>query len=149
MQIKERIQQLRQAMAAQDIDAFIIPSGDPHLSEYVSEQWKVRDYFSNFTGSAGTLIVTQDHAGLWTDSRYFTQAEHELAGTGVQLHRLGQNRAPIQWDWLKSQLKKGQRIALSPWQHTFAGANRLKNMFAALEIHVVSAFDPIDTIWTN
>lgn len=149
MQIKERIQQLRQAMVAQDIDAFIIPSGDPHLSEYVSEQWKVRDYFSNFTGSAGTLIVTQDHAGLWTDSRYFTQAEHELTGTGVQLHRLGQNRAPIQWDWLKSQLKKGQRIALSPWQHTFAGANRLKNMFAAHEIHVVSAFDPIDTIWTN
>ena len=77
--INERIQRLRQAMTSREIDALIIPSSDPHQSEYVCDHWKSRAYFSGFTGSAGYLIITKDQAALWTDSRYFIQAEMELA----------------------------------------------------------------------
>lgn len=149
MNIDERIEKLRQKMAEQDIDAYVIPSGDPHQSEYVSEQWKIRDYFSNFTGSAGTLIITQEDAGLWTDSRYFTQAEHELKDNCVVMHKLRQNRSPIHLQWLKDKLGKGQRIALSPGQHTLAGANHYQNYFAKAGIHVLTSFDPIDAIWSD
>ena len=149
MNIDERIQKLRQKMSESKVDAFIIPSGDPHQSEYVSEQWKIRDYFSNFTGSAGTLIITQDDAGLWTDSRYFTQAENELKDNTVVLHKLGLNRAPIHMEWLKEKLTAGQRIALSPWQHTLAAAQHYERYFATSNLNIVTDFDPVSSIWTD
>src|SRR5690554_7763113 len=87
MQISERLLALRNKMDALGVEACIIPSGDPHLSEYPSEQWKIREWFSGFTGSAGTLVVTTEEAGLWTDSRYFLQAEDELDAQCIQLFR--------------------------------------------------------------
>lgn len=74
-------------MKARDLQAFIIPSNDPHYSEYVAEYWKTREWISGFTGSAGVVIITENHAGLWTDSRYFIQAEEELKPGGLSLHR--------------------------------------------------------------
>ena len=71
------------------IDAYIIPSNDPHISEYPAEHWKCREWISGFSGSAGTVIVTESKAGLWTDSRYFLQAEAQLDGTGIDLYRQG------------------------------------------------------------
>ncbi|MCB9267243.1 MAG: aminopeptidase P family N-terminal domain-containing protein [Lewinellaceae bacterium] len=76
--ISARLSALRREMAESRLDAFIIPSQDPHQSEYVAEHWKARAWLSGFTGSAGVAVVTADHAGLWTDSRYFIQAEQEL-----------------------------------------------------------------------
>ena len=80
MNILERVSKLRQLMAENSIDAYIIPSADNHQSEYVGEYFKTRAYISGFTGSAGTVVITKDDAGLWTDGRYFIQADHQLEG---------------------------------------------------------------------
>ena len=79
----ERIASLRAAMKSAGVQAYIIPSADPHLSEYSPAHWEARKYFSGFTGSAGTLVVTQNKSGLWTDGRYFIQAEQQLKGSGI------------------------------------------------------------------
>ena len=81
MMIQERLKDLRNLMAHQEIAAVIVPGTDPHASEYIAEHWQERQFISGFTGSAGTAVVTSDKAGLWTDSRYFLQAEVQLAGT--------------------------------------------------------------------
>ena len=78
MEIKSRLATLRQQMEAHQLSAFIVPSTDPHSSEYVSEHWETRKWISGFTGSAGTAVITLEDAGLWTDSRYFIQAEEQL-----------------------------------------------------------------------
>ena len=88
MTINERVAALRAAMQANKIDAYIIPSSDPHQSEYVADHWKSREWISGFSGSAGTVVITQKQAGLWTDSRYFIQAEEQLKGTCVKLFKL-------------------------------------------------------------
>ena len=85
--IKERLHALRMAFHPNHIKAFIIPSTDPHLSEYVAPYWMSREWISGFTGSAGTAVVLMDKAGLWTDSRYFLQAEKELEGSGITLYK--------------------------------------------------------------
>ena len=85
----ERLAQLRAAMAERGMDAYLIPTADFHGSEYVGEHFKVREYVSGFTGSAGTLVVFPEEAGLWTDSRYFLQAEQELRDSGIQLYPMG------------------------------------------------------------
>ena len=80
MTVNEKIAKIREQMAANNIDAVIIPSADPHMSEYVSDHWKTRAWVSGFTGSAGTFVITAKAAGLWTDGRYYVQAEKQLAG---------------------------------------------------------------------
>ena len=92
--IKERLNQLRKLMAEKEIDAYLIPSGDYHGSEYVGEYFRLRAYMSGFKGSAGTLLVTDGWAGLWTDGRYFIQAAKELAGSGIELMKSGQPEVP-------------------------------------------------------
>jgi Xaa-Pro aminopeptidase len=94
-----RIQSLRDAMASREVDACVVLSADPHLSEYLPERWQGRQWLSGFEGSAGTLVVTADFAGLWTDSRYWEQAEADLDGTGIQVQRAGaaQVLGPAQW----------------------------------------------------
>ena len=86
MTIQERIAALRQLMKERNIDAYIVPSSDNHQSEYVGDYLKAREFITGFTGSAGTAVITQTKAGLWTDGRYFIQAENELAGSGVKIY---------------------------------------------------------------
>ncbi len=88
MTYKEKLRALRLAMQKNRIDAYIIPSSDPHTSEYVPEHYKNLLYASGFTGSAGTLVITADFAGLWADFRYFEQAEKQLKDTGYELVKL-------------------------------------------------------------
>lgn len=92
------------------IDAYLIVSDDYHASEYVGDYFKCREYISGFDGSAGTLIVTQTEAGLWTDGRYFIQAEKQLEGTGITLRRIGEEGVPTILQYLKSTLRKGQSL---------------------------------------
>jgi len=99
------LKHLRAAMAAAGADMFLIPTADPHGSEYPGEHYKVRRYFSGFTGSAGTMAVTAEEAGLWTDGRYFLQAERELEGTGIDLYKMGQPGVPAIFDWIQDNLK--------------------------------------------
>ncbi|MBV6305279.1 aminopeptidase P family protein [Candidimonas humi] len=107
----DRIAALRAAMAAQRVDACIVPSSDPHSSEYLPEHWQARSWLSGFDGSAGTLVVTAQFAGLWTDSRYWEQAEHDLAGTGIKTMRAGAEGVPSFIDWLAGQLPSGSKVA--------------------------------------
>ncbi|CAA6804998.1 MAG: Xaa-Pro aminopeptidase (EC [uncultured Aureispira sp.] len=112
MSIKKRLEALRVAMKSEGIDAFIIPANDPHQSEYVAEHWKVRTYFSGFTGSAGLLVVLADYAALWTDFRYFLQAETELEGTGIVLHKQQVQHAPEHVEWLCDLLPENATIGI-------------------------------------
>ena len=86
----QRLAKLRQTMREHNLAAWIVPSADPHLSEYLPEHWQARVYFSGFTGSVGTLVVTADKAGLWADSRYWEQAAHQLQGSGIELQKVGE-----------------------------------------------------------
>ena len=92
MKVSERIEELRREMDAEGIDIYIVPTADYHHSEYVGEYFKARQFLTGFTGSAGTAVFTQGKAGLWTDGRYFIQAEKELEGSGVILHRMGERQ---------------------------------------------------------
>ena len=105
--IKERIRALRMMLKSEAISAFIIPSTDPHLSEYVASYWKTREWISGFTGSAGTAVFTKDEAGLWTDGRYFLQADQQLAGTGVKLYKMGEPGVPTVEEFIASALPEG------------------------------------------
>src|ERR1051325_1631919 len=111
--IPSRLALLRQAMRRHGIDACLVPSADPHLSEYLPEHWQARSWLSGFTGSAGTLVVALEWAGLWTDSRYFAQAERELAGSGIELMRQRATHVPEHLEWLRQQLDPGQLLAVA------------------------------------
>lgn len=106
--IKVRLEGLRKAMKTSAIDFYMIPTADFHNSEYVNDYFKVREFFSSFTGSNGTLVVWADGAGLWTDGRYFIQAARELEGTGVTLFRMGEEGVPSILEFLDDQMQKGQ-----------------------------------------
>ncbi|AFK62302.1 Xaa-Pro aminopeptidase [Advenella kashmirensis WT001] len=106
----ERLQQLRIAMAAQHIDAYLILSADPHQSEYLPEYWQGRRWLSGFTGSVGTVVVTSDFAGLWVDSRYWEQAEKQLDNSGLTLMKQGQADVPVSTHGLKRILQTGRSL---------------------------------------
>jgi Xaa-Pro aminopeptidase len=109
--VQDRIDELRKAMGAKGISAYIIPGSDPHQGEYVADRWKSREWISGFTGSAGNVVVTMDHAGLWTDSRYFIQGEEELSDSEFELHKSGQGGAEF-FPWAMEQLKAGDKLAM-------------------------------------
>lgn len=92
--IKERIEALRKEMQQRGIDMYIVPTSDFHESEYVGDYFKARKYITGFTGSAGTAVITMEEAGLWTDGRYFIQAENQLKGTPVTLFKMAEEGVP-------------------------------------------------------
>ena len=99
--MRKQLEDLRRLMKDEGIDAYIIPTADFHGSEYVNEYFKCREFVSGFTGSAGTLLVTSQWAGLWTDGRYFLQAEDQLSGSGIQLMREREPGVPSIDEFLK------------------------------------------------
>ena len=108
MTVREKLAALREKMTAYKMDMYLIGSEDFHGSEYVGEHFKCRAFISGFTGSAGTILVTQDFAGLWTDGRYFLQAEAQLADTGIELFKMGNEGVPTIEDYIVSHIEKGQ-----------------------------------------
>jgi len=123
--IPARLQTLRAAMAREGVAAVIVPSADPHLSEYLPARWQAREWFSGFTGSAGTLVVTAKGGGLWTDSRYFAQAESELAGSSLPLMKLNVAHTPEHVAWLAGQLGEGDVVAVAADSIAVAAAENL------------------------
>ena len=105
MNIQKRINALRSSMAQKGIDIYIIPTADFHHSEYVGDYFKFREYMTGFTGSAGTAVFTSKKAGLWTDGRYFIQAEQQLAGSGIDLYRSGEPGVPSIEEFLEKELQ--------------------------------------------
>ena len=106
MKIQKRITTLQKLMKEKKIDVYIVPSSDNHQSEYVGEYFKAREFITGFTGSAGTAIITQTEIGLWTDGRYFIQAEKELAGTGITLYKIGNPGVPTIDEYLDATLSE-------------------------------------------
>ncbi|MCE5232649.1 MAG: aminopeptidase P family protein [Xanthomonadaceae bacterium] len=146
--IPERLAALRDAMRERDIAACVLPTADPHLSEYLPARWQARQWYSGFSGSAGTLVVTSDRAGLWTDSRYFEQAERELDGSGIALMRLVVPHAPEHVDWLCAQIRAGQRVAVAGDSIAAGAAATLREALAAHGASLV-AEDPAGDAWTG
>lgn len=109
---KERLAQVRALMKRKKLDALVVPSSDPHLGEYVPDYWRVIRWLTGFSGSAGNVIITKTFAGLWTDSRYFIQAEEQLAGSGFVLVRLKIPHTPEHIDWLKEKSRKGWKAGV-------------------------------------
>jgi len=110
--IAARLSALRAHMAQRGWQAVLLPSSDPHLSEYLPERWQGRAHFSGFTGSSGTLLVAADRAALFTDSRYWTQAEAQIAGSGIQLEKMATGASTNYIDWIAQQLQPGQVLAV-------------------------------------
>jgi Xaa-Pro aminopeptidase len=129
--IPARLHALRAAMARAGIAAVVVPTADPHLSEYLPPRWQAREWFSGFTGSSGTLVVTATGGGLWTDSRYFSQAEAELAGSGLPLMKLNVAHTPEHVGWLAGQLRDGDTVAVAGDSLSVAGAESLARRLAA------------------
>ncbi|WP_412468332.1 aminopeptidase P family protein [Pedobacter sp. KLB.chiD] len=146
MTFVEKLQALRQLMLAQQVDAYIITAADPHISEYLPEHYKTIPFACGFTGSAGTLVITQDFAGLWTDSRYFTQAEAQLIGTGYELVKLKVPHTPEYISWLSEVLPRGAKVGFNHKLITVALAQEMQHNLAQHETVIIDV-DFIGTIW--
>lgn len=149
MTTNDKEQLLRSLMQKEGINAFITPSTDPHCGEYVPERWKSRRWISGFTGSAGIAVVTNDKAALWTDSRYFIQANEQLAGTDFVLMKEKIEGTPTQAEWLGSVLPSGSVVAVDGWVNTVSEVEALKNDLAAYGLSLRTDIDPYAEIWTD
>ncbi|KUL09758.1 MAG: hypothetical protein XE13_0980, partial [Proteiniphilum sp. 51_7] len=145
-EIPERVTALRQFMEERNLDAFIIPSADAHLSEYPPQHWESRKWISGFTGSAGTAVVTREKAGVWTDSRYFLQAAEELKDTGFELFRMGQPGTPDMTEWIIGETGKGGRVGIDGLVYAASDALALKKRLEEKEIALETSFDPFEVI---
>ncbi len=149
MKTIERISKLRNIMASKNISAYIIPSSDPHLSEYIPDCWKARACLSGFSGSAGTLVVTTKSAALWTDSRYFLQAEQELNGSGIELCKMGLSNTPSIEKWIADQLKKKETVGFDGQLFSHAAAKGLISKLESKRLKVNYSADIIDEVWND
>lgn len=148
-QIPERLRALRKAMTQHQISAYLVPSSDPHQSEYVAPRWETRAWLSGFDGSAGTLVVTHEEAGIWTDSRYFIQAEAQLAGTGVSLQKQRIPHAPEHVAWLAQHLKSGQRLGFDGRVVSLSQARLLKRKLTPKGIQLEASHDLAEMVWSD
>lgn len=149
MTINQRISALRAKMSEKGLAAVVLPSNDPHQSEYVADYWKIRQYFSGFTGSAGTLVITETKAALWTDSRYFLQVEEECNDNEVELYKQSIPHAPEHVKWLMSELKAGSKVGIDYRLFSLSGIAYLKEFADPKEIELVSLENCVEEIWSN
>jgi len=147
-QQKQRIEKLHQAMKHAGVSACIVPGTDPHASEYIADYWKEREWISGFDGSAGTVALTLENGGLWTDSRYFLQGEEQLAGSGIELMKQGLPETPEMIAWICSQLKGGERVAVNAQMFSVNSFAAMQNEFTANGIQLVS-LDLIAEVWID
>lgn len=150
--INERVGRLRSWMKENGFTAFVFPSSDPHNSEYVADHWKSREWISGFSGSAGTAVVTLEHAALWTDSRYFIAAEKELNGTGFQLMKLRMEGTPSVSEWLVSELSTYEKAVVGQDGNvnSFAEVAAMEQELATKgNITVQTDADPMAELWTD
>lgn len=147
--IKERVNAFRAILKRNNISAFIIPSNDPHLSEYVAPHWKSREWISGFTGSAGTIVILQNGAGLWTDSRYFLQATEQLEGTGIELYKEMLPETPTITEFLCKNLNPGDTLGIEGKMFSINQVEQMQKDLEHSEIRIEILDDPINDIWVN
>lgn len=149
MTIQERIAALRQLMKEKNIDIYIVPSSDNHQSEYVGDYFKAREFITGFTGSAGTAVITQTEAGLWTDGRYFIQAEKELSESGVTLYKIGNPNVPTLEEYLDDVLPQNGTLGFDGRVIAMSKGKEYAEKFAYKNIQIEGGFDLIDMIWED
>ncbi|MGQ1909641.1 aminopeptidase P family protein [Marinifilum sp. RC60d5] len=149
MTVAEKINALRFLMNEKNIHAYIITSSDPHMSEYVPERWTSRQWISGFTGSAGTVVITENNAGLWTDSRYFLQAENQLKDSNITLFKMGTANTPSPFEWLAQELPVDANVGFDGTCFSVTQTRDLKHKLGNLDIHIIEEFDLIGEIWKN
>ena len=148
--IAGRLARLREAMAHAGFAAYVVPSSDPHLSEYLPERWQARCWLSGFTGSAGTLVVTADSAGVWADSRYWEQARAQLAGTGIELMKMAGGPQGLAYvDWLADRLTAGERVGVDGAVLALAAERMLRETLGARGIGLATDLDLLDSVWID
>lgn len=147
--IINRIKSLRDYMKACGVSAFISPSTDPHSGEYVPEHWESRKWISGFTGSAGTAVITDNDGGVWTDSRYFIQAEEQLSGTGLKLFKDRLPETPSISEWLNKVLKPGDSVGFDGWVNTVSEVQEIQKALAKNNISYKMINDPYKDIWLD
>ena len=147
MTVKERIEQLRELMRKNGIDAYVVPTSDFHQSEYVGEHFKARKFITGFTGSAGTAVITLDEARLWTDGRYFTQAAKQLEGSGVELMRMAEPGVPTINEYLKSTLVEGNCLGFDGRVVAMGEGQGYEEITKANKATIKYEVDLIDEIW--
>ncbi len=145
--VPDRIASLRQAMRRLKLDACIVPSSDPHLSEYLPQYWQGRRWLSGFTGSVATLVVTADFAGLWVDSRYWVQAEKQLAGSGIALMKLAVQGSLGHVEWLAANLRAGARVGVDGRVLGLSAFRALTQALAPAGVVLDIIADPLGEIW--
>ena len=149
MSINARITAIRENLKNLHIDALIIPSSDPHQSEYLANHWKSREWASGFDGSAGTAVISQQHAGLWTDSRYFIQAEQQLSISEFQLHKIENRLSPGYVDWLCQNLSEGSSVAIDGWSISKSQEKSIRSKLNKSNIKLITHLNVISNVWTD
>jgi len=147
--IRMRLTQLREELARRGVDALLVPSSDPHLSEYLPERWQAREWLSGFTGSMATLVVGSQRAALFADSRYWVQAEAQLAGSGIDLVRIHTAASLAHLEWLTEQVPRGGLVAVDGQVLGLSSAQALKARLEAAGIRLQTAPDLLEAIWPD
>ena len=147
--VQERLKQLCSKMEEHSIDLYFIPTSDFHGSEYVSDYFKVREFFSGFDGSAGNMLVSQKETGLWTDGRYFLQAEAQLGQTGIVLYKSGQEGVPEINDRIFSEIPEGGTLAVDGRMVSAAWADGMRKMLAGKNARLELSLDLPGEVWTG
>ncbi len=146
---RPRIEQLQQALRQRALAALVVPSSDPHLSEYLPERWQGRQWLSGFTGSMGTLVVTRNHAAVFADSRYWTQAEHELAGSSIELVKIPTGHGTHHVQWLVDHLHAGDTVGVDGDVLGLAAAQVLHGALDRAGMRLDTTVDLLDDVWRN
>ena len=149
MNVPERISALRALMEERGYDAYMVPTNDNHQSEYVGEHFKARAFITGFTGSAGTAIITKDAAGLWTDGRYFIQAEQQLSGSGVKLFKMGEPDVPTVEDYIADILPEGGTLGFDGRVVAMGEGQALEAAVSKKNGKIDYSTDLIDKIWED
>ena len=147
--VPEKLAKLRERMIHQHVDALVVMSADPHMSEYLPDYWKARQWLSGFSGSVGTLVVTQNFAGLWADGRYWVQAEQQLAGTGFQLQKLTSDESSTHLVWMEKNLQSGSVVSVNGQTLSIQQFKALENTAKQHDFKLEIQQDLIGLIWSN
>lgn len=147
--IIERLQALRERMQKKGIDVYLIPTDDFHESEYVGDYFKARKFMSGFTGSAGTLVVTPSEAGVWTDGRYFIQAENQLKGSTIDLYRMGQPDVPAVEKFIEDKTPENGCLGFDGRVVSAETGLKLKEALAKKNARIDASEDLVDAVWTD
>ena len=149
MTVNEKIAKIRERMTENHIDAVIVPSADPHMSEYYSEHWKTRAWLSGFTGSAGSFVITQSVAGLWTDGRYYVQAEKQLSGSEGVLFKMNEPETPKIHEYLAKELPENAVVGINGQLFSVAYVKEMQKAFKKKNIQIDNQVDYANDLWED